>query len=351
MAENLYYTLANEKIKEFVCKEWKDFPQKLFSQYINFLSSISFYEEEGVKIRPNILITNDIEQITEAVPSSYTLEIFEDENENQFNSRMKALAPFCTHDWNIYLSVENDRYKYGLYKALNSIKDKDFNTVFLSKKALKAKTDSLFAILVEVYSTFCINLKTLKGEELNINFALQNKKSSNWKDEVKEFVDASFSKYRTTLKKLDTIKTLYNNIFSHVFKNVHGALCIVIDKDYVDDGFLKDGIWLKEPIYFSKILSGKNYTDAKLIGLSNLFIDMLNYDGITVIDNLGRIRAYNVFVKTDSSQNINILGGGRKRAAFTIINYKNKKIKGVYFQSQEGEIFYQRVRHLNKTEY
>ena len=81
-----------------------------------------------------------------------------------------------------------------------------------------------------------------------------------------------------------------------------------------------------------------------ILGITNLFLDMLNYDGITVVDNLGRIRAYNVFVKTDLSNTINIYGGARKRAVFSIVNSRKKKIIGVYFKSQEGEVFYQRVR-------
>ena len=73
-------------------------------------------------------------------------------------------------------------------------------------------------------------------------------------------------------------------------------------------------------------------------------MNMLNYDGITIVDNAGRIRAFNVFVETNQNNKKHILGGARKRAAFTIIDSGHKKVIGVYFQSQEGEVFYQRVR-------
>jgi phosphoribosylformylglycinamidine synthase len=38
-----------------------------------------------------------------------------------------------------------------------------------------------------------------------------------------------------------------------------------------------------------------------------------------------------------------VVGGARKRAAYTIVNSKVKKIVGVYFQSQDGETFYEEV--------
>lgn len=346
MTENIFYTVANDALIKFINNEWPDFPQKFLNQYLNFFTSIGNYEEEGVKIRPNILLTNDMDLITKSIPSSYSLQIFCDESETMFNSRMKSLIPFCLHNWNIYVSIEdNNKIYYGIYKCLNSIKDKDFNTMLFERKSLKEKTDKVYALLASAFSTYCINIKSLKGESLNINFALQTKKIMNLKEEIREFVDASFSKFRSTTKKLSEVKTLYSNIFENAFKNVHGAICVVIDKNYVDDGFLGDGIWLEEPINFSKLFTqSRSYSEAKLLGISNLFISMLNYDGITVVDNLGRIRAYNVFVETDAIQNVNILGGARKRAAFTVINSGNKKIKGVYFQNQEGEVFYQRVR-------
>ncbi len=345
MLENIFYQSASDNLINFINMEWENFPQGLLNQYINFFNKLTNYEEEGTCIKPNILITNDIESIDRAIPNSYTLEMFHDENEGMFISRMKALAPFCVHDWNIYINVEeNGKLVYGIYRCINSIKDKNFNTILFEKRSLKEKADKIHAFLTSAYTNSCIIVKGLKENELRINFGLCTKKVLNYKEEINEFVDASFSKLRTTKKKLEEIKTLYGNIFENVFKNVHGTICVVIDKNYEDDGFLKDGIWLKEPICFNKLFTqSKSASEAKLIGMSNLFLDMLNYDGITVVDNMGRIRAYNVFVKSDTTT-VNIYGGARKRAVFSIINAKKKKIIGVYFKSQEGEVFYQRVR-------
>ena len=127
--------------------------------------------------------------------------------------------------------------------------------------------------------------------------------------------------------------------------DIHGAICVVIDKDYKDKGYFSDGIWLEEPIEFSKaFLQTKSYSEARLNNIAELFISMLNYDGITIVDNIGRIRAYNVFIKADKYSKKNIVGGARKRAAYGIINSNIKKIVGVFFHSQDGEVFYEEVK-------
>lgn len=349
MEENIYYTNAKEAIDEFITNESEDISKKLQNQLINFIPSMCNYEEEGAKIKPTILFTNNIDAIVRAVPDAYKCIMFEDENENMFQSRMKSLAVFCKAEWCIFVNIKENLYQYGICKALNSIKEKRLENLLLESETLKER-NKFFAFLVFPLSSYSITLSSLKQGSININFTLDTKKNIYWREEIMEFIDASFSKLRTTKKKLIDIKTMYLNIFDKALRNISGAICVVIDKDYVDKGLLSDGIWLKDPIEFSKMfLQSKSYSEQKLMAFSDLFMNMLNYDGITVIDNLGRIRAYNVFVETTMNNQKNILGGARKRAAYTIVNTKVKKVIGVYFQSHEGEMFYTPVRK-NKGE-
>lgn len=345
--ENIYFEAGQEAILKFIETEWPEFPNRLSAQLINLCSTLGNYEEEGTKLRPSILITNNIDVLIKSVKNSHKLVIFEDENINAFRSNMKSLMPFSVHNWNIYLQINKDEtIEYGLYKSFNSIKEHSFNTNLFLNEELHSKTDKTYAFLVQATSATALSFKGIKQNVLNLNFTLESKKTLNFDEEISDFVDASFSKLRTTKNKLIQIKTMYKNIFENVFNHIHGCICVVVDKDYKDEGFFSDGIWLKTPIEFSKLFTQtKSYSEEKLTSFSELFMDMLNYDGITIIDNKGRIRAYNVFVESDASKENNILGGARKRAAFTVINSKTPKIVGCYFQSQEGEIFYNRNRN------
>lgn len=345
MVKNVFYSSAKTDVLNYLSENYPAFPQKLQPYLFSLFSTIGKYEEEGRKIRPSILFTNNIDTIVKNVPNGYKIPFFEDENEGMFYQRIKSLATFCLHEWNIYVLLHEDRIIYGIYKAFNSIKERKFDSQMFSSEVLKEKTDKIFAIRIKPYSTYCINITSIKGNVLNLSYAVEEKKVINFNDEIAEFVDASFSKLRTTRNKLREIKILYQNVFSRVLNEAHGTICVVVDKEYEDNGFFSDGIWLKEPIELNKLFnSAKTFSEAKLESICQVFIDMLNYDGITIVDNAGRIRAYNVFVETNQNNKSHILGGARKRAAFTIIDSGLKKVVGVYFQSQEGEVFYQRVR-------
>lgn len=350
MLNNIYFGDGKTNIENFIESSYPNFPQKMTAQLINFVSRMCFYEEEGAKLRPTILFTNKMDTLIKSVGNTIKQVIFEDENENMFRSRMKALTPFSLHKWNIYVQLNsNSSVEYGIYRSLNSIKEHNFNTNLFLNEELKARSNSVFAFLIESISSSNILFRSLKGEDMNLNFSLENRKLLDFNEEVKEFVDASFSKLKTTKKKLNELKILYQNTFKNCFRQIHGCICVVVDKDYVDNGFFGDGIWLSHPIELSKLfMQSTSYSETKLESYSELFMDMLNYDGITIVDNKGRIRAYNVFVESDSGKESNIVGGARKRAAFTVINSKVKKIVGVYFQSQEGEIFYNRNRNYRE---
>lgn len=340
--ENIFYLDAKTKLEEFIQGEDSNFPKKLFNHLINFISQLGNYEEEGQKYRPVLLFTNDINALVKAVPNGYKVSMFEDETENMFAQRMKSLSVFSKNDWYIYVCLKENCFQYGIVKATNSIKDKNFEALLKENETLKEK---LFGFFVSALNTNTISFRSIKNGNLNICFSLDTKKITSWEEEISEFVDASFSKLRTTKKKLNEVKTMFSNIFDRALKNIHGTICVVVDKDYEDKGFLGDGIWLNTPIEFSKLfLQTKSYNEQKLISISELFMSMLNYDGITVIDNMGRIRAYNCFVETSMNNEKNILGGARKRAVYTIIKTKVKKVIGVYFQSHEGEMFYIPVR-------
>lgn len=345
MQDTVTFSTAKIAVSEFIEREFEEFPKKLHVQFLNFFSALSTYEEEGTKLRPNIIFTNNIEYIAKAIPNCYKIPMFTDNvNEVKFNFHIKKLAPFCKHGWLIFVNIKEDEIVYGICKVLNSIKEQSLSKLMFNTPAIKDRTDKVSIILVEPISNYSTNLVSLKGEKLSINNTLDDAIVTDWEREIKDFVDASFSKLRTTEKKLKEIKTMYENVFDSVFKHVHGALCVIVDKDYEDNGFFSDGVWLKDPISFSKLfLRSKTYNESKLTSFCELFMDMLDYDGITIVDNTGRIRAYNVFVESNT-RNVNVIGGARKRAAYTVINSRRKRIIGVYFQSHDGEMFYKAVK-------
>ncbi|MBQ3047993.1 MAG: hypothetical protein IJD48_03150 [Clostridia bacterium] len=344
MADNLFFTEAKDSILRFIAKEYPTMPEDLITAVIHNFYRFCSYEEEGKKIKPRLIFTNNIELVNKNVQNCFKLQLFSDEDDKMFNARLKSLLTFCLNDWCTYIEHKDGRFNYGIIKVFNSIKEMGLSQLIFESNILTSSTDKLNLIYLDTLSSYAIGLRGLRGSNIIVNFSINDSNFLNRENVIKRFVNASFSKLKTTKNKLTEIKILYENILKKAINDIHGAICVVIDKDYKDKGLFSDGIWLEEPIEFSKtFLQTKSYSEAKLTNIAQLFISMLNYDGITIVDNIGRIRAYNVFIKPDKVTKKNIVGGARKRAAYSIINSKTKRIVGVYFHSQDGEIFYEEV--------
>ena len=342
MVETIFYDKARKSILDFFSLEFPDLALNEIETFIGFFYQMTNYEEEGTKIRPKIYICDNVNALTKLVPDCYKLAIYTDENSSMFKQRLRALMRFCGINWSIYINYGDNKVEYGLINVVNSIKDKTLDQFIFSQELQESIAKKTYLIKVDVVSAGLCLLQGAEGHTTNICFSLNNQLEINWEMAIKDFINASVSKLRTTKKKLDDIKNLYFNIYQRVFRNIHGTICLVVDKDYVDkNGYLSDGTWLKEPIEFGKLfLQSKHYSEAKLMSYADLFTTMLNYDGITVVDTAGRIRAYNVFVENSRTAAKKVLGGARRRAAHTLLESKNKKIIGVYFQSQDGDNFF-----------
>ena len=211
-----------------------------------------------------------------------------------------------------------------------------------------AKKSSL--VIINVFGGGVCRLIGARGNNCSVCFNLNSSYEYNWDNEIMEFVEACVSKIKTTKRKLQDIKNLLDNIFHSVLKGLHGTICMVVDKEFKDKaGVFQDGTWLKEPIEFIKLFMRSATFDENILrSYADVLKTMLDFDGITIIDNSGRIRAYNVFIESSPDASNNIVGGARRRAAYSILHNKNKKIIGVYFQSQDGDNFYKEKSDLRK---
>ena len=341
MEELTIFEQGRTNLINFINAEYPEFDQKLLSHFLNSFNELLDYREEGTHTKPKIIFTNNIDAIIKPIPKAYKLQVFEDDDAIMFNSRLKPLIAIAKKEWCIYIENKENKFIYGICKTFNSLKEKTLLTEIKESEYLRDRSDKIYCIIAESVSDFEMSLFSTRGDTMRINTSLHSSQSSDKAETIKEFTEACFSKLRTTKKKLDEVHIMFYNIFTKVIEDLNGAMCVIVDKDYKDNGFLEDGIWLENPISFSKVFTqSKSYSEEKLQAFANLFINMLNFDGITVVDTTGRVLAYNVFVQNNINRTKNVVGGARKRAAYTVINSRRKHIVGVYFQSHEGEIFY-----------
>ena len=349
MEDMIFFDSAKESITNFFEQEFENFPPLLMSHFLNKFNDLLNYSEEGSNIKPRIVFTDNIDAIVKAIPKAHAITLFEDSEATMFNSRLKSILAIAKRDWCLFIDIKENKISYGMIMSFSSIKDLDFFSNLEANTTLKERSSKIHCITARPLTFYSMKLHSISGSDLIVNFSLDKSKNNFFSNEIREFVDVTFSKLRTTQRKLQDMKNMYLNIFSNVLNDVKGTICVVVDKDYVDNGIFEDGIWLKEPICFSKLFTqSKSYSEEKLQAFAELFINMLNFDGITIIDNQGRIRAYNVFVEPNSKKVGYIVGGARKRAAYHILSSKRKDIMGVYFQSHDGEVVFHSL-HTKQT--
>lgn len=341
MEKNINFQEGRNSIIEFFNTEYEGFNSVLLSHFLNSFNELLSYKEEDSNTKTKLIFTSNIDTVLKAIPKSYKLQVFIDDDASMFNSRLKPLVAIAKKDWCIYIENKDDKFIYGICKTFNSLKEKSILNQITESKSLKEKNDKFSCIIARSVSDFEMSIYSVSGNKISINTSLNPQNSQNNDQIIQEFSKLCFSKLRTTKKKLEEVQILFSNIFTKVIEELNGAMCVIVDKDYKDNGFFEDGIWLDTPISLSKLFTQtRSYSEEKLQALSTLFINMLNFDGITIVDTTGRILAYNVFVESNMKKAKNVIGGARKRAAYSVINSRRKHIAGVYFQSHEGEIFF-----------
>lgn len=350
MEKKIFFEDARRSILEMFSYEFPTLNINDIDMFVGMFYHLVNYEEEGTKIKPNIIVTNNINTVVKNIPHTQKITFYEDEDTSNFRAHIKALMCFCIRGWNIYINFGENIVEYGIIKRLASLKEQSLIQSLHQKDILETIAKKSNIILMQIKGGGVCKLTGGKGTNISVCFNLNSQSEYNWDSEISEFVESCVSKLKTTKRKLQDIKQMITNIFDKALNNLHGTICIIVDKDYKDKtGFLADGTWLKEPIEFAKMFIKSNtYDENKLRGLADVLTTMLDFDGITVIDNAGRIRAYNVFIESSASASKKVIGGARRRAAYTILQNKSKKIIGVYFQSQDGDNFYKEKSDLRK---
>lgn len=329
--------------------------KELQFQIFDFLKKICSYEEEETKIFPHLILGHNIE--SKAFSRLFPVEIIhlaKETDEKLFFKKLKPLLPFCNNGWRVYVDVMEDKVNFGIIRNFSGIEGLTVDEVLsdTDKNNLDniRNNYSISYLMINPINANELDIVAMDSEKIRINFSLIHP-SLNTNEEQKAMFIKDFLSKSPDEKLFRAIKKIVE-MFS---QKLHGTICLIVKENCIlPNEQLVDGIFLESPIDLvglaKEVLDKKvNYESEYIISLnekyyaiSGLFLDMLNFDGITVIDTCGRIRAYNVFITPNNEAQVTY-GGARKRAAQALLNNKCSDYVGVYFQSQDGNFFYERV--------
>lgn len=349
---NKLFLDSKNRLNDFFYNENIRIPENVSNKLLALISILTVYEEEEVKIFPKLVIGNKISlTLKKFLTNSHILHISSEDMEGkEFEKKIKALIPFCNMGWHVLIDINYDENEifYGIVRSYTGISGLD-----LQSQIFNGITEPLNLIFIETIDKSSLTMQGIKDHIL-VDFKLYDDTTSAVNSEVidnlcKDLVsDIEGEKYR------EEVARVFSKFFKTAQKKIHGTILLVTDyKNTKVPETLMDGNWFKQDDYLDiadsaiKVLSVEpTHEDIeKHYSLTGLLISMMNIDGITIINSKGQIIAYNVFLKQNFNEEQVITGGARKRTAMSLklLHNENYKIKGVYFQSQDGNTYYERV--------
>jgi len=319
----------------------------LFDMLLELLSKICIYEEEEHKIQPLLIIGTDLDTYFKQCPFHFKQEVFTDDLlGSNFNRIMKSLIPLCNNNWYVYIDINETLVKYGVFRQFKSATSVDFEDMFFIEE--KQKTDSIGFICIRPFDKSSFLLKSIGQSHTIISFSFTNCHEQSIND-IDAFCNDICEK---TYDDKEYIRKALKRILLNMPNKLHGAICLLVDEDYAYPNNYVTGLELSPPLDLISCIKNtkeiNTYEDAeRFYAITNLFYEFLNVDGITLLNTSGQIIGYNAFYRSGNTPT-NIVGGARKRTFEGLKSQMNEydcKIKGIYYQSQDGN--YQYARRKN----
>jgi DisA bacterial checkpoint controller nucleotide-binding len=349
MESIVYFSSVKNKLKKLIKDEVVNLPKGFLNNLLTFLSTACNYEEEETKIRPRILLGSDIKSFRKLVPNNYILKIADgNRSGSNLGKILKSIMPFCNNGWIAYIDTNSTNpnvVEYGILRSFSGPKGLSFTEIVFDNPN-GGYGFGAGLIDIEVLSNYEIMFNGLLGNRLMIDFRLISKEKNEAYKELFEMASDITIDVPDEIKRKDAKKVVVK-LLKTASQKIHGTICLVVKDDTTfPNDILSDGIWFEKPIGIvdaaqeSIDINKDIYLNEKFYGLSGLFIEMLNMDGITVINTKGQVLGYNAFLKTSNTEKKKIAGGARKRAAQTLMDMDDQRVIGVYFQSQDGNSLY-----------
>ncbi|CCF16734.1 hypothetical protein BLGI_4703 [Brevibacillus laterosporus GI-9] len=345
--QRLHHSSVRDVIETLLETEKIIVNESFIKYFLHVLSRLCNYEEEGQKIRPRLIVSNNITEAIKTVSNSHLIKTRVGiVDGSDMEKIVKSLIPFCNNGWHVFIDLLETEIHYGVIRSFSgpiglTISENLFNVDDL-------ELVDYAVVEVKAISNFELHVCGLRKSSLTIDsryLELEGDRTVLFPRMIEDITSALADP-----RHKEIVSKAFDNLFRVIPYKIHGTICVVVESDYTPGDFLADGIWFENPIdlgekVIDSVINKKDIVSAEeFYGLSGLFLEMLNVDGMTILDTSAKVRGFNIFVrKVPEGIVVPNEGGARKRAANTVLLSGESKIVGVYFLSQDGNSFYKRV--------
>lgn len=316
------------------------------TNFLNIMSEMCNYSEEDHKIRPQVILGTNLHLYFDTItPKSYIVMYEDGLSGEQLPRYFKSLALFCDNGWYIVVNVNENNLEYGIFRRYTNIDGERFEDYFQGSFIPDGHM-----VMLKAINNFeiAITRKEKEDQIISQKFVYNENKESGYETNFSKLADDIVENCVPVDQPY--LKRCLLKVIRNFPLKIHGTILLVVDDSYCLQNQGLSGIEIKPPIDFNNIFlqykKVEQYSEAENVySLTGALYEMLNTDGITIISNKGRVLYYNVFYEGKIPKNIK--GGARKRTALGILeNNELEGIIGIYFQSQDGDIFYKRKKEV-----
>lgn len=329
MSQNVIDMKHEEVDALFKQKLGSDVDNSLLEALYDFLPQISAYKEEDKTFSFKIAVGRNFRMNCRLEEGFYKISIYDIKKDGsdcaEIKKKLKQIAIFCAKNADLYINIlDNDKIEFGVYFVELE------QTGVLERQLLMAN-----AIILEGFSYEGIRMLSYEGGYYSSSFIRTSF--------TKEFND---KRYNASPSHMSNECQYWDGVFRKVRQSVHGTMCLIVRPDWtgIDDNFIGS----KATDFEGVSIAYERTNDAKrVLALQNgieLFVSMLDFDGVTVLDTTGKIRSYHNII--DNTKNQTDVPGGARHKAYASLkktdDWQDRYYVGVYFQSHEGEVkFYE----------
>ncbi|MDE5896354.1 MAG: hypothetical protein K2H43_00910, partial [Clostridia bacterium] len=111
----LSFSTVGERLQTFLIQHRIPLEDRLYSEFLDFLSKACTYEEENKKIKPSLIVGSGLTQDSFVKIAQATVIPFikEEIAHTCVGKRLKSILPFCNNGWRVFISVDSDAIVYG----------------------------------------------------------------------------------------------------------------------------------------------------------------------------------------------------------------------------------------------
>lgn len=306
----------------------------------DIVNMVADYHEEGQPLFPDVLIVKESKYFSTFLCRKvmmYKKEL----KSRDFSKSIKMCAPLAVDGWSIYIVLHADgKIEYGVITS--EIRDLSLP---LYDQTVATDTPEQYGLYIRNIGNKNVEICTAK-QKLQISLTASKDRSAmnQYITELSESILPKMDK-----DDLREIRNYLKKVILQALNEGHGNLVAVVDDNRtIVDALLKKfhgGIYLAEAIEMAELaMECKNTqteeASVKLRSFSSLMKSMLNFDGITLFSNTGKILGYHFIVNNNEVANENIEGGSRTRAYEALCGMN--EVLACFMKSQDGNIKFNR---------